>query len=88
MIKPDRTTQATEGRWLEIEEVRLVSDLRVMHSKVSELFHIVAGLKRRHREADIYKYADQEVLSEDIDRIDEIYLWFLKLKEESSRRRA
>jgi len=29
------------------------------------------------------KYADQPVLSEDIHKVDGIYLWFVKLKEEN-----
>lgn len=72
------------ARWLDIEEIRLVSDLRVMHSKVDELYHIVTDLKRRHDESSIYKYADSRVLNEDIARVDEIYLWFVKVKEELS----
>ena len=72
----------TDGRSLEIEEVRLVADLRVMHSKVEELYQMVKNLKRRHSESSIHKYADQSVLNEDIDRVDEIYNWFVSLKEE------
>jgi hypothetical protein len=68
---------AIEGRGLTLDEVRLVSDLRVMHSKVDELFHIVANLKRRHNQTAIHRYADQQVLGEDIERVEEIYLWFL-----------
>jgi hypothetical protein len=74
------------GRALDIDEVRIVSDLRIMHSKVDELHQIVENLKRRHSQADIHKYADEPVLNEDIARVDELYLWFLSLKEESSRR--
>ena len=69
------------GRSLDIEEVRLVSDLRIMHSKVDELFQVVKNLKRRHHEADIGRYAGHTVLSEDIGHVDEIYLWFVGLKE-------
>ena len=69
------------GRSLDIEEVRLVSDLRVMHAKVDELFHFVDNLKHRHHEDDIGRYSDHEVLSEDIAHVDEIYLWFVGLKE-------
>ena len=75
----------SQSRFLEIEEVRLVSDLRVMHSKVDELFQIVANLKRRHTDAAIHKYADQRVLTEDIERVDDIYLWFLQLKAEQGK---
>jgi hypothetical protein len=74
------------GRALDIDEVRIVADLRIMHSKVDELHQIVENLKRRHSQADIHKYADEPVLNEDIANVDELYLWFLSLKEESSRR--
>ena len=75
-----------EGRALDIEEVRIVADLRIMHAKVDELHQIVENLKRRHSQNDIHKYADQMVLSEDIARVDELYLWFLSMKEESARK--
>ena len=39
------------------------------------------NLKRRHHEADIGRYAGHTVLSEDIGHVDEIYLWFVGLKE-------
>jgi hypothetical protein len=70
---------------LNLEEVRLVSDLRIMHSKVDELHHVVDNLKRRHSHQDIFQYADVPVLAEDIRRVDEIYRWFVKLKEEAER---
>jgi hypothetical protein len=70
---------------LNIEEIRLVSDLRIMHSKVDELHHLVDSLKRRHSHQDIFQYADPAVLAENIRCVDEIYLWFLKLKEEAER---
>jgi len=74
-------------RPLIIDEVRLVSDLRIMHAKVDELFQVVLNLKRRHSEADIHEYADQPLLAEDIQHVDEIYLWFVKLKEQQEHRR-
>jgi hypothetical protein len=67
--------------WLSIDEIRLVADLRVMHAKVDELFHLVRSLKKRHDEVAIHKYADHELLGENIEKIDEIYLWFVKLNE-------
>ena len=82
MKKSEHTERPTPDRWLDIDEVRLVSDLRIMHSKVDELYQIVANLKRRHSGSDIHKYADQPVLNEDIARVDEIYLWFVSLKEQ------
>ncbi len=67
---------------LNIEEVRLVADLRIMHAKVHELFEVVTVLKRGHEENYIRRYADRVMLEKDIQRVDEIYLWFLSLKEE------
>ena len=68
-----------------IEEMRLIADLRIMHAKVFELFEIVSVIKRRHDEASIRRCADQMMLEQDIQRADELYLWFLKLKEEGIR---
>jgi hypothetical protein len=88
-IHPDRENQVEQpvkGRWLDIEEVRLVSDLRIMHAKVEELHQIVNAIRRSHDEDAIFKYADQRRLAEDISRSDEIYLWFVTLKEFAARR--
>ncbi len=76
-----RADESVEGRALDIDEVRLVSDLRIMHAKVNELYQIVALLKQRHPESDIRKYADQPVLENDIHMVDQIYLWFVGLKQ-------
>lgn len=76
----------SDGRPLDIDEIRLVSDLRIMHAKVDELFQIVSNLKRRHQEGAVRQYADEPVLEEDISRVDQIYLWFVSLKEEGLRR--
>jgi hypothetical protein len=75
------SSEPIDNRWLTIEEVRLVSDLRIMHAKVDELFQIVNALKQRHPEEDIRKYADHVALEKDIQEVDNIYLWFLSLKE-------
>jgi len=74
------------GRALDIDEVRLVSDLRIMHAKIDELHGIVNNLKRRHDDGAIVEYSDRSVLDENILRVDEIYLWFVKIKEEIERR--
>jgi hypothetical protein len=87
-MNPKRTPQELESRWLTIEQVRLVSDLRIMHAKVDEIYEVVKALRTRHDEAAIVRYADQPVLTEDIRQIDEIYLWFVKLKEESIAQRG
>ena len=86
-MKSRQSKEAAESRWLDIEEVRLVSDLRIMHAKVDELYQVVTNLRRRQNEASIHKYADGPVLMEDINRVDEIYMWFIKLKEEGERAR-
>jgi hypothetical protein len=87
-MNPKRSPQALTERSLTIEEVRTVSDLRVMHAKVDELYQMVSALKERYEESDIIKYADQPVLTKDIQRVDEIYLWFVRLKEESISQQA
>ncbi|HEY1940020.1 MAG TPA: hypothetical protein VGJ33_18985 [Candidatus Angelobacter sp.] len=74
-------------RGLNIEEVRLISDLRIMHAKVYELYEIVSVLKRRHDESAIRRFADHAMLNQDIERVDQTYLWFLRLKEEGIRLR-
>jgi hypothetical protein len=87
-MHPKRAQQPVSDRWLTIEETRIVSDLRIMHAKVDELYQLVDALRKRHSEADIVKYADQPILTEDIRKVDEIYLWFVKLKEESIAQRG
>ena len=84
-MNPKSMHKPLDGRALDIEEVRLVSDLRVMHAKVDELYSVVKGLKRRHEEGRIVEYSDRKVLAENIARVDEIYLWYVKLKEETER---
>ena len=71
-----------KGSSLEIQEMRLIADLRIMHSKVHELFEVVSVLKRGREENFIRQYADHAMLEKDIQRVDEIYLWFVRLKEE------
>jgi len=75
-------TELNKGRQLDIDEMRLIADLRIMHSKVHELFEVVSVLKRGHEENYIRRFADHVILEKDIQRVDEIYLWFVSLKEE------
>lgn len=74
-------TRANEGPQFNIDEMRLIADLRIMHSKVHELFEVMTVLKRGHEESFIRRYADHAMLEKDIQRVDEIYLWFISLKE-------
>ena len=78
-------SKSESERGLNIEEVRLVSDLRIMHAKVYELYEIVSVIKERHDENSIRRYADHAMLNQDIERVDQTYLWFLRLKEEGIR---
>ena len=87
-MNPKRTQPPREEQGLTIDEIRLVSDLRVMHAKVNELFQVMESLKERHGEEAIVKYADQPVLTRDIQRVDALYLWFVRLKEESIAQRG
>jgi hypothetical protein len=81
----NKMNKANPERRLNIEEVRLVADLRIMHAKVYELFEIVSVIKKRHDEASIRRFADHTMLDQDIERVDQIYLWFVRLKEEGIR---
>ena len=78
--------RSVKGRWLEVEEVRTVADLRIMHAKVAELWQICQSLRERHDESAIVAYADLKVLGDDIRKVDELYLWFVSLKDEADRR--
>jgi hypothetical protein len=82
-MNPKRSPHSVDDRALSIDEIRIVADLRIMHSKVDELYQVVNALRQRHDESATVKYADQPVLTEDIRKVDEIYLWFVRLKEES-----
>jgi len=80
-----RSKEPLHQRWLDLDEIRLVSDLRIMHAKVNELYQVVTHLQQRHTEADVYQYADDPLILDNIRVIDEIYLWFVKIKEERER---
>ena len=79
-----RTPPEVESRWLTIQEVRLVSDLRIMHAKVDEIYEIVKALRTRHDEPAIVRYADQPVLTDDIQKIDEIVDKYGEIKDNAS----
>jgi hypothetical protein len=82
-MNPKRIPQVVGDHSLSIEEVRIVSDLRIMHAKVDELRQLVSALRKRHSESDVVRYADQPILTDDIQHVDEIYVWFVKLKDVS-----
>ena len=55
-----------------------------MHAKVYELFEVVSVIKKRHEENSIRRCSDHAMLDQDIKRMDDIYLWFVRLKEEGT----
>jgi phosphate uptake regulator len=77
------SSETLDNRCLHIEETRLISDLRIMHSKVDELYQIVQSLRTRHDETAVQTYAERCALQIDVDRVDEIYLWFVALKDQT-----
>jgi wyosine [tRNA(Phe)-imidazoG37] synthetase (radical SAM superfamily) len=56
-----------------------------MNAKVDELFHLIESLKHRHDEQAIVKYADSPMLTEDIQKVDAIYLCLYGSKKKSLR---
>ncbi|MGB7555454.1 MAG: hypothetical protein WBM04_13865 [Candidatus Korobacteraceae bacterium] len=66
----------------QIHETRIVADLRIMHSMVSQLYHHIRDLHDRYTEPDIIGYADQDLLTVDIKRNDETYQFFVALAEQ------
>lgn len=68
-----------------VDQIRLIADLRIMHAKVDELYQICKVLQTRHDENAVINFADARVLAEDIRKADELYLWFIRLKEEADR---
>lgn len=75
----------SEDKCLSLHELRLVSDLRIMHAKVDELYYIVSALKNRHNTEAIVDYADQSLLTRDIQKVDELYLWCVALRDEANK---
>ena len=86
MFSPRDKDRDIKTRALDIDEIRLVCDLRIMHAKVDELYELSRNLRERHDEPSIVTYADEPVLNEDIRKVDELYLWFVSIKEEIERR--
>jgi hypothetical protein len=67
----------------ELERLRTICDLRIMHGRVDELHNLVKSLQDgRHSAVDICHFSDPKRLKMNIDHIDEIYLWFVNLKSE------
>jgi hypothetical protein len=85
-MNPRSSRRPIQERWLDVQEIRLIGDLRIVHAKVNELYYLVQSLRQRHGDADIVEYSDRQLLGENIAHVDEIYLWYVKLKEETERR--
>ena len=80
-------SHAGTQRAFTLEEVRLIADLRIMHAKVDELYQISKVLQTRHDERAVVTHADKAVLAEDIRKVDELYIWFVELRDETDRSR-
>jgi len=76
---------AKSDQGLTVDDIRLVADLRIMHAKVDELYQVCKVLQARHSESAVIRLADAPVLAEDIRKADELYLWFIRLKDEAER---
>ena len=69
----------------QVHEARVIADLRIMHSMVSQLYHHIRDIHQWYTEEDIIRYADQHLLTLDIQRNDETYRFFVSLAEERRR---
>jgi hypothetical protein len=74
VMNAKRSQPSVNDGSLTIKEVRLVCDLRIMHSKVDELYQVVNALKRHHDEAAIVKYATLSARNRYGQRITSVHL--------------
>lgn len=80
-----RISRPLGGGSLDIDEIRLIAICASCTPKWMNCTISSPTLtKSRHNAVSIHEYADQPVLAEDIARVDEIYLWFLRLKERAN----
>ncbi len=77
---PAKTQPQLSGQ--QVRETRIIADLRIMHSMVSQLYHHIHDLHQRYTEPEILRYADQQLLAVDIKRNDETYQFFVGLSEQ------
>ena len=40
-MNPKPSRRSSQERWLDVQEIRLIGDLRIIHAKVNELYHLV-----------------------------------------------
>ena len=85
--RPSAQNEEAAQHVITVDQVRLVADLRIMHAKVDELYQISKVLQQRHDEGAVAQHADKAVLAEDIRKVDELYIWFVELKDETDRTR-
>ncbi|HEY0565809.1 MAG TPA: hypothetical protein VGC88_09505 [Terriglobales bacterium] len=84
---PRWVEQPLENRSLNVEEIRLVGDLRYMHNRVLELIALVREIRERHPTTDVVRYADRPLLELDIQRVDEAYQYYLDIRQELDKQR-
>ena len=85
-ITENRPSKRKAETALGVDQMRLISDLRILHSKVDELLTIMDRIRKRHDPEAVIEFSDRKALTDDIHAVDQIYMWFVKLDEERSGR--
>lgn len=68
---------------LTLEEVRLVADLRLLHSAANNLLGIIGQIKTRHSQAKVEELADPVALLVTVREVQEATDWLTGLKRPS-----
>ena len=81
-ITENRPSKRKAETALGVDQIRLISDLRILHSKVDELLTIMDRIRKRHDLEAVIEFSDRKALTDDIHAVDQIYMWFVKLDEQ------
>ena len=65
---------------LTLQEIRLVADLRLVHSAANNLLGIIGQIKTRHSHAKVAELADPMALLVTIREVEEVRDWLVELK--------
>jgi hypothetical protein len=68
---------------LTLEEIRLVADLRLLHSAANNLLGIIGQIKTRHSQAKVEELADPIALLVTVREVQEATDWLVGLKQHS-----
>ena len=66
--RPKRKAETALG----VDQIRLISDLRILHSKVDELLTIMERIRKRQDTEAVSEFADRAALTDDINAVDKI----------------